>query len=97
MVKLVLSIVLLSVFAFVLPAEGQFMKKLKEAGNAMNDPTKFLKKKGISALKKSKAKMDSASFGFAISFSDNAGLYENKETLNDVRDGFLILLVNPYF
>ena len=68
----------------VLEAEAQILKKFKDAGNAMNDPTRFLKKTGISALKKTKAKMDSASFGFAISFSDNAGLFENKEAFNTI-------------
>ncbi len=75
-------------------ADAQIMKKLQEAGEAMNDPLRFLKNTGISALKKSKAKMDSASFGFAISFSDNAGLFENKETFDDMRDGILILFNN---
>lgn len=72
-------------------AQGQILKKLKSASGALDNPTKFVKDQGVSMLKKSKAKMDSASFGFAIAFSDNAGLYENKEIMNDIRDGALLL------
>ncbi len=86
--KFILSLLFIGV-AF--GSDAQILKKLRNATGLLNNPTKFLKDQGISALKKSKARMDSSSFGFAISFSDNAGLFENKETMNDVRDGFLIL------
>ena len=66
-------------------------KKLESATKALNNPTRFAKSQGLNALKKWKAKMDSSSFGFAISFSDNAGLFQNKEVMNDVRDGILML------
>jgi len=85
---------LLFILIITLGSEAQILKKLKSATDAMNNPTRFAKNQGLSALKKSKAKMDSSSFGFAVSFSDNAGLFENKETMNDVRDGILILFDN---
>lgn len=77
------------------PSFGQIGKKLREKAKklsaALDNPAEFVKKESINVLKNSKAKFDSASFGFAIAFSDNAGLYENKEIMNDVRDGVLIL------
>ncbi len=80
------------------PAFGQIGKKLrdkaKKLSDAIDNPTEFVKNESINLLKNSKAKFDSSSFGFAIAFSDNAGLYENKEIMNDVRDGVLILFDN---
>ena len=73
--KLLLTLLLIGV---TFGSEAQILKKLKSATGALNDPTNFVKDQGMSAMKKSKAKMDSSSFGFAISFSDNAGLFEIK-------------------
>ena len=75
---------------------AQLGKKLRErtkkVSTALNNPTEFVREEGVNYLKNSKAKFDSASFGYAISLSDNAGLFENKETMSNVRDGAIMFL-----
>jgi CHAT domain-containing protein len=69
----------------------KFKDKLKKAQTALDNPSDFVRSEGVNVLKKSKAKMDSASFGYAIALRDNAGLFENKEIVNDVQDGAILL------
>jgi len=88
-------IILIASSLFSVPSFGQigkkFREKTKKISASLRDPTKFMMDESMNALKKSKAKFDSSSFGFAISLSDNAGLYENKELMSDVRDGILLV------
>ena len=88
-------IILIVSSLFSVPSFGQigkkFREKTKKISTSLKDPTKFMMDESMNALKKSKAKFDSSSFGFAISLSDNAGLYENKELMSDVRDGILLV------
>lgn len=94
------TIALLCVTIFITPSQGQIGKKLldktKKARSAINNPTEFMRSESVSLLKKSKAKMDSSSFGYAIALRDNAGLFENKELVNDIQDGVLLLFEKSY-
>lgn len=93
----------LTVFTFItllfltwIPAYAQlgkkFKDKIKKVNTALDNPTEFARSESVRSLKNSKAEFDSTAFGYAISFSDNAGLFENKETGERIKTGVLFLL-----
>lgn len=90
----ILPIVILLLLHFPVKAQigKRFKEKLNKVNTALDNPTELVRSESVKSLKSSKAEFDSTAFGYAISFSDNAGLFENKETGERIKTGVLFLL-----
>ena len=93
MIKYIVSIILLS-SALSSSILAQWVDKLNKLKNIQTtqDALNFVKDETIEQLKKAKEKNYTADLNYAVSFSDNSGLYESKEKFGRVEKTILYTL-----
>ena len=77
MKKLVFSIVF--IFFVISFSHGQILKKLQQFVEEDADVVALVKNELINHLEESKKEYDATDYNYAVSFSDNSGLYETEE------------------